>query len=176
MRSKSVPKMAGSTRPQSSCAALRRMPMSSCVEIEDGIVAGAEEAAVEVVNGGEAEIAVAGGHGGKELFEPADECLGLLAVGLNGFAEEILGKQADAVGKEAKQQLHDKAGHCLVVGVARPQVVLELGELLGRLLRDADFERAGLELFGFLKDGAEDFERRQIGAGDGRGAGSDRRA
>ena len=89
-------------------------------KIEHRIVAGAKEAAVEMVNGGKTEFAVASGHGGEELLELADEFLGLLAVDLNRFSEEIIGKQADAVGKEAKQQLHDKAGDGLVVGVAVP--------------------------------------------------------
>jgi hypothetical protein len=44
--------------------------------------------------------------------------------------------------------------------VARPQIVLEFGELFRRLLRDADFQRAGLEFFRFLEDGAENFQRR----------------
>jgi hypothetical protein len=63
---------------------------------------------------------------------------------LDGFAEEIVGKQANTVGKEAKQQLHDKAGDGLVVDAGLAQVVFELCKLLGCLLRYANLKRAGL--------------------------------
>ncbi len=117
-----------------------------------------------MVNGGKSELAVAGGHGGEEVFEFAAEFLRLLAVDLDRFPEEVVGEQPDAVGEEAKHELHDEAGYGLVVFVALAQIVFELCKLLRCLLCYTNLERTGFELFGFLKDGTEDIERRQIGA------------
>ena len=127
-------------------------------QIEDCVVIGAKQAAVEVVNSRESKLAVARRHRGKELFQLADKLFGLLAVNLNGLAEEIVGQQPYAVGKKAEQEAHDKAGHGVVVFVACAQVVLQAGELLGRPSGYPDFESAGLELLRLLEDGAQDVE------------------
>ena len=113
------------------------------------------------------KFSVAGGHGGKELFELADECFGLLAVRLNGSCGT--GCRASRPTLSAKRQnsscMMKRATASLSAWRAR-RLSFELGKLLGRLLGYADFERAGLELFGFLKDGAENIERRQVRAWD----------
>jgi len=88
--------MAGSTVDQSRSAAARRAERSFR-EVKDFIIR--EESAVEVVNVIHSEVASAGGHGREELPELARKAGRAATLQGEHFVEEVVRKQADAIGK-----------------------------------------------------------------------------
>src|SRR5258708_463673 len=78
--------------------------------------------------------AALGGHGGEELAELAREIWGLAFVQTNHLPEEMVGQEADAIGKEAEEQPHEEVGRTLRINSSGHQVGSELGELRRYLL------------------------------------------
>ena len=77
-----------------------------------------------------------GGHGREELAQHTDENGWFGAVALNHLSENMLRQKADAVGKEAKEQTHEKVSHGLRVMAALLKAGGELGKLHRRRFSD----------------------------------------
>ncbi len=77
----------------------------------------------------DAKAVPAGGHGREKLAELAGEFGGRGSVEFNHLAEEMVRQQADAVGKEAKEQAHEEVGGALGIDPALAKAGSELGRI-----------------------------------------------
>ena len=65
-----------------------------------------------------AETASAGGHGREELAELAGKVGGAATIKFDHLAEEVIGKQADAIRKETEQKAHKEMRGALGINSA----------------------------------------------------------
>jgi hypothetical protein len=69
----------------------------------------------------------------------------------------VVGQEADAIGKEAEEQTHEKVGRALRVNSSGHQVGSEFGEFCRNLLSDASAGGVRAKQFRFGERGPQDF-------------------
>jgi hypothetical protein len=116
-----------------------------------------EQAAVEVQDGVDAEVAAAG-HGGKEPGEHVVEPGRVVAVLVEHAVEELFGEQADILGEHAEHQLHEEMSGAVGVDLALAEPVGQQREALGGLLGDRFGGEAGAAGVGVGEELAERVE------------------
>ncbi len=126
-----------------------------CGEGDD--VDGAEEAAVEAVEGGVAVVAAVA-HGVEEVGDAGGEAVGVGDRVAEEVGEEAAGEEADVFGEEAEEELDEEVGGAVGGDIAGAQGGGDLAEALGGLTGDdlgADVRLEGVRVG---PDGLEDGE------------------
>ena len=111
-----------------------------------------EQAAVEPINGGKADLAARVCHGGEQGLRIGGEIGGLAAARFEHFGEQMIGQQPDIFGEHAEHQPVDEMRHQMRRMAAIAQPLRQRGELAG----------------GFLGQGLPGFRRLEdVGIGEG---------
>ena len=131
-------------------------------EAGDGVVV--EEAAVEVADGLETEIA-AGGHRLEERGQASAEPRGVCAGLLQHPGKDHVGQECRVFGEEAKNDAVQEVGDGAGVEAAFAHGGGNLADSGGGFLGDGDAGAAGDESLGIVKDGPHDFDVAGLGEG-----------
>ncbi len=154
-RSKRVPKIAGSTAPQSRPAApWRSFSSLRCQRLDADL---GEQPAVEAVDPLDAERSAVA-HRGQEGGQLDGKRLRTAGTHREEVGEQPAAQQPDVLGEEAEEELHQEVRRAVRFDVPRVQPGGEAPEPGRRFLGDGLGRGAGFERVGFVERLAEEVE------------------